>query len=317
MSFDQSKWVWRIGEIIPWQDATTHVSAHALHYGSGVFEGMRCYATDDGPAVFRLDAHLDRFYDSADVYGLDIPYSRVQLTEAIEELIRLHEFESCYLRPLCYFGSSSLSVHPAKCPVEVVILAWPWAPYLGAVGLEQGVRVTVSPWKKFHSDMMPTTAKACGQYLNSILAVRDAFKRGFDEALLLNSEGHLAEGSGENLFIVRDGELITNDERHSILMGITRDVVIRIGHDLGHRVVTREMTLEDLLTADEAFFTGTAAEVTPIREVDGVAINGGGRGPITESIQRVFFSAVAGREERYRDWLHLVAQPVETASIRG
>ena len=317
MSFDQSKWVWRNGEIIPWQDATTHVSAHALHYGSGVFEGVRCYATDHGPAVFRLDAHLDRFYASADVYGLEIPYSRVQLTEAIEELIRLHQFESCYLRPLCYFGSNSLSVHPAKCPVEVVILAWPWAPYLGAAGLEQGVRVTVSPWKKFHSEMMPTTAKACGQYLNSILAVRDAFKRGFDEALLLNSEGHLAEGSGENLFIVRDGELITNDERHSILMGITRDVVIQIGRDLGHHVVTREMTLEDLLSADEAFFTGTAAEVTPIREVDGVAINGGGRGPITESIQRVFFSAVAGRVERYRGWLHLVAQPVETVSIRG
>lgn len=311
MSFDQSKWVWRNGEIIRWEDATTHVSAHALHYGSGVFEGIRCYATDAGPAVFRLDAHLDRFYASAGVYGLEIPYGRMELTEAIEELIRVHEFESCYLRPLCYFGSSSLSVHPAQCPVEVVILAWPWAPYLGAAGLEQGVRVTVSPWKKFHAEMMPTTAKACGQYLNSILAVRDAFKRGFDEALLLNSDGHLAEGSGENLFIVRNGELITNDERDSILMGITRDAVIRIARDLGHRVVTCAMTLEDLATADEAFFTGTAAEVTPIREVDGVAINSGGRGPLTERIQRVFFSAVAGREERYREWLHIVAQPLE------
>jgi len=306
MSFDQSKWVWRNGEIIRWEDATTHVSAHALHYGSGVFEGIRCYATDAGPAVFRLDAHLDRFYASASVYGLEIPYSRTELTEAIEELVRVHEFDSCYLRPLCYFGSSSLSVHPAKCPVEVVILAWPWAPYLGAVGLEEGVRVTVSPWKKFHSEMMPTTAKACGQYLNSILAVRDAFERGFDEALLLNSEGHLAEGSGENLFIVRNGELITNDERDSILMGITRDAVIRIGRDLGHSVVTRAMTFEDLAGADEAFFTGTAAEVTPIREVDGVMINGGKRGFVTEQIQRVFFSAVAGREERYSDWLHLI-----------
>jgi len=311
MSFDQSKWVWRNGEIIRWEDATTHVSAHALHYGSGVFEGIRCYATDAGPAIFRLDAHLDRFYASADVYGLEIPYSRMELTDAIEELIRVHEFESCYLRPLCYFGSSSLSVHPAKCPVEVVVLAWPWAPYLGAVGLEEGVRVTVSPWKKFHSEMMPTTAKACGQYLNSILAVRDAFKRGFDEALLLNSEGHLAEGSGENLFIVRHRELITNDERDSILMGITRDAVIRIASDLGYPVVTRAMTLEELVGADEAFFTGTAAEVTPIREVDGVTINGGRRGPVTEQIQRVFFSAVAGREERYDEWLHLVAQPFE------
>ncbi len=311
MSFDQSKWVWRNGEIIRWKDATTHVSAHALHYGSGVFEGIRCYATDDGPAIFKLDAHLDRFYASASVYGLEIPYGRPQLTDALEELIRIHEFESCYLRPLCYFGSDSLSVHPASCPVEVVILAWPWAPYLGAVGLEQGVRVTVSPWKKFHSEMMPTTAKACGQYLNSILAVRDAFKRGFDEAILLNSEGHLAEGSGENLFIVRNGEVITNDERDSILMGITRDAVIQIANDVGYRVITRAMTVDDLLTADEAFFTGTAAEVTPIREVDGVVINGGRRGPITENIQRVFFSAVAGREERYRNWLHQVAQPVE------
>jgi branched-chain amino acid aminotransferase len=310
MSFEQSKWVWRNGEIIRWEDATTHVSAHALHYGSGVFEGIRCYATDAGPAVFRLDEHLDRFYASAQVYGLEIPYGRVQLIEAIEELVRLHEFESCYLRPLCYFGSSSLGVHPAKCPVEVVILAWPWAPYLGAVGLEEGVRVTVSPWKKFHADMMPTTAKACGQYLNSILAVRDALKRGFDEALLLNSEGHLAEGSGENLFIVREGELITNDERDSILMGITRAAVISIGRDLGHRVVTRAMTLGDLLTADEAFFTGTAAEVTPIREVDGRPINRGSRGPITERIQRVFFSAVTGREEQYKEWLHPVEQMV-------
>jgi branched-chain amino acid aminotransferase len=311
MSFDQSKWVWRNGEIIRWEDATTHVSVHALHYGSGVFEGMRCYATDEGPAIFRLDSHLDRFYASASVYGLEIPFGPLELTEAIEELIRWNEFESCYVRPLCYFGSRSLGLHPAQCPVEVVILAWPWAPYLGAVGLEEGVRVTVSPWQKFHSKMMPTTAKACGQYLNSILAVRDAFKRGYDEALLMNSDGHLAEGCGENLFIVRNGELITNDERHSILLGITRDAVIRIGHDLGHRVVTRSMTLDDLHGADEAFLTGTAAEVTPIREVDGVKINGGKRGPITESIQRVFFSAAAGRDVRYKDWLHVVARPLE------
>ena len=311
MSFEQSKWVWRNGEIIRWEDATTHVSAHALHYGSGVFEGMRCYATGDGPAIFRLDAHLDRLYASAAVYGMEIPYTRFELIEAIEEVIRRNEFASCYVRPLCYFGSSSLSVHPGKCPVEVVILAWPWAPYLGAVGLEKGVRVTVSPWKKFHSEMMPTTAKACGQYLNSILAVRDAVQRGYDEALLLNHEGHLAEGSGENLFVVSNGELVTNDERESILMGITRDAVIQIARDLGYGVVTRAMTLEDLLGADEAFFTGTAAEVTPIREVDGGLISSGNVGPITQSIQRLFFSAVVGRVPRYKDWLHVVAQPLE------
>jgi branched-chain amino acid aminotransferase len=306
MSFDQSKWVWRNGEIIPWEDATTHVSSHALHYGSGVFEGMRCYETADGPALFRLDEHLDRLYQSAAVHGMNIPYQREELTEGICELIERNGFTSCYVRPLCYFGSSSLGLHPAKCPLEVVVLVWPWAAYLGAEGLERGVRITVSPWKKFHSEMMPTTAKACGQYINSVLAVRDAVTRGFDEALLLDVNGHIAEGSGENLFVVRNGEVLTNDERHSILLGITRDAVITIANDLGHKLRVGPITLNDLLSADEAFFTGTAAEVTPIREVDGTLINGGERGPITRSIQSVFFAATAGRNERYRDWLTFV-----------
>ena len=307
MTFDQSKWVWRNGTIIPWRDATTHVSSHALHYGSGVFEGMRCYETADGPAIFRLDEHLDRLYQSAAVHGMPIPYQREELSEAICELIERNGFKSCYVRPLCYYGSSSLSLHPAKCPVEVVILVWPWAPYLGAEGLEHGVRVTVSPWKKFHSDMMPTTAKACGQYINSILAVRDAVSRGFDEALLLDTQGNIAEGSGENLFVVRDGEVLTNDERDSILLGITRDAVIQIARDLGHKVNVGPISLDDLLQADEAFFTGTAAEVTPIREVDAAFINDGQRGPVTQLIQNVFFSATSGRDERYRDWLTFVA----------
>ena len=306
MSFEQAKWVWRDGSIIPWKDATTHVSAHALHYGSGVFEGMRCYETQDGPAVFRLDDHLERLYQSAAVHGMTIPYDRDELGEAICRLIERNEFKSCYVRPLCFYGSSSLALHPAKCPVEVVILVWPWNAYLGAVGLEEGVRVTVSPWKKFHSDMMPTTAKACGQYINSILAVRDAVSRGFDEALLLDVNGGIAEGSGENLFFVRNGELFTNDERHSILLGITRSAVIQIARDLGCRVNVGPILLDDLLTADEVFFTGTAAEVTPIREVDGAVIGNGGRGPYTERIQQIFFSATAGREERYRDWLTFV-----------
>ena len=306
MSFDQSKWVWRNGEIIPWEDATTHVSSHGLHYGSGVFEGMRCYETADGPAIFRLDEHLDRLYQSAAVHGMDIPYEREELIEGICQLIERNGFSACYVRPLCYFGSSSLSLHPAKCPLEVVVLVWPWAAYLGAEGLERGVRITVSPWKKFHSEMMPTTAKACGQYINSILAVREAVSRGFDEALLLDVNGHIAEGSGENLFVVRNGEVLTNDERHSILLGITRDAVITIAKDLGHRLRVGPITLDDLLNADEAFFTGTAAEVTPIREIDGTLINGGERGPITKSIQSVFFAATAGRNERYRDWLTFV-----------
>ena len=310
MTFDQTKWVWRNGSLIPWDEATTHVSSHALHYGSGVFEGMRCYETADGPAIFRLDEHLDRLYQSAAVHGIEIPYRREDLSDAICELIERNDFKSCYVRPLCYFGSSSLGLHPAKCPVEVVILVWPWAPYLGAEGLERGVRVTVSPWVKFHSEMMPTTAKACGQYINSILAVRDAVSRGFDEALLLDTQGYVAEGSGENLFVVRNGDLFTNDERHSILLGITRDAVIQIARDLDYTVNIGPISLDDLLEADEAFFTGTAAEVTPIREVDGTLIHDGRRGPVTQKIQSVFFAATAGQHARYRDWLTFVAHTV-------
>ena len=313
MTFDECKWVWMNGKVIPWSSATTHVSAHALHYGSGVFEGMRCYETMDGPAVFRLDAHLDRLYASAEIYGIAIPYAREELTEGVGEIVRRNGFRSCYVRPICYLGSSSLGVHPGNCPVEVVILAWPWSTYLGAEGLERGVCVTVSPWRKFQSRMMPTTAKACGQYLNSMLAVRDAVSRGFAEALLLDADGHLAEGSGENLFIMRDGQLLTNDERHSILLGITRDAILRIARDLGYRVEVRALHLEDLISADEAFFTGTAAEVTPIREVDGTAIGNGARGPVTAEIQRVFFTATSGCDQRYKDWLH----PIDSQASDG
>lgn len=304
MSFDDSKWVWMNGRAIPWQNATTHVSAHALHYGSGVFEGIRCYETTDGAAVFRLDAHLDRLYSSAEIYGITIPYTREELAGGVNEIVRLNNFRSCYVRPICYLGSGSLAVHPGNNPVEVVILAWPWAPYLGVEGLKHGVRVTVSPWRKFQSRMMPTTAKACGQYLNSMLAVRDAVSRGYAEALLLDAEGHLAEGSGENLFIVRDGKLLTNDESHSILPGITREAVIKIAIDLGYQVETRALDLEDLVSADEAFFTGTAAEVTPIREVDQTVIGKRTPGFVTEKIQRVFFAATSGEDRRYNDWLH-------------
>src|SRR2546421_2318819 len=294
------------GGLVPWSSATTHVSAHALHYGSGIFEGMRCYETDDGPAVFRLDAHLDRLYASAEIYGITIPYTREDLAKGVNEIIRLNNFRSCYIRPICYLGSGSLGVHPGDNPVEVAILAWPWAPYLGAEGLKQGVRVTVSPWCKFQSRMMPTTAKACGQYLNSMLAVRDAVSRGYAEALLLDAEGHLAEGSGENLFIVRDGQLLTNDERHSILLGITREAILTIARDLGYRVEIKALDLEDLLSADEAFFTGTAAEVTPISEVDMIPISRGSRGPVTQEIQRALFAATSGHDHRYAHWLHAV-----------
>jgi branched-chain amino acid aminotransferase len=301
------------GEVIPWDRATIHVSAHALHYGSGVFEGMRCYDTAAGPAVFRMRAHFKRFYASAATYGMAIPYTKDQLSGAVTRLVRRSEFRSCYVRPICYYGSHSLAVQPLDCPVEVAIFAWPWAPLLGAEKQAAGARVTISPWVKFHSSMMPTTAKACGQYLNSMIALREAVGRGFDEAILLNTEGNLAEGSGENIFIVRDGTVMTNNDADSILMGITRESVIRIAEDLGYPVHIRPLRVEDLFSADEAFFTGTASEVTPIIEVDGKKIGSGIRGPATGRIQKVFFDTTAGKEAKYKNWLEPV---VKTRSLR-
>ncbi len=309
MSFAQSKWVWMNGDVVLWENATTHVSAHALHYGTGVFEGVRCYETASGPAVFRLDAHLDRLYASAETCGLPIPFSAGELAEAICQVVRRNGFRDCYIRPLCYFGSGSLGLNPRACPVEVAILAWPWETYLGAEGLEKGVSITVSPWRKFHSSMMPTKAKACGQYINSVLALRDALDRGYAEALLLDADGHLAEGSGENLFLVRGNQVITNDERHSILLGITRDSILRIARDLGFSVEVRTLSVPELLSAEEAFFTGTAAEVTPISAVDGTRIGAGIRGPVTHRIQQAFFAAAQGRDPSYVEWLHPVSPP--------
>ncbi|HEY2975549.1 MAG TPA: branched-chain amino acid transaminase [Pyrinomonadaceae bacterium] len=305
MSFEQTKWVWMNGQCVPWTEANIHVSAYTLHYGRGVFEGLRCYQTVSGPALFRVDSHLDRFHASARTYRIEIPYTSGQLIDAICEVIRRNEFESCYVRPICYLGSKNLGIR-ATCPVEVAILAWPWETLLGDEGKEGGVRVTVSPWVKFNSRMIPTTAKACGQYLNSILAVGDALDRGFEEALLLDGDGFIAEGSGENIFLVKNGQIVTNDERHSILLGVTRDAVIKIASDLGYDVEMRAISLDDLLDADEAFFTGTAAEVVPIREVDGSTIGQGGRGPVTKKIQNIFSLATNGGDERYHDWLHHV-----------
>jgi branched-chain amino acid aminotransferase len=317
VGFERAEWVWKNGEIIPWASASIHVSSHALHYGSGVFEGIRCYGTQAGPAVFRLDAHLARLYNSAAVYGIRIPHTEQELASAACEVIRQNRFRSCYVRPICFYGSDSLAVDPLRCPVEVAILAWPWEPLLGAANIEKGVRVTVSPWTKFHSRMLPTTAKACGQYLNSMLALRDAVERGFDEAILLDSGGKLAEGSGENIFLVRGGKLLTNDEEDSILLGVTRDSVICIARDLGLEVEVRSLYPDDLLGAEEAFFTGTASEVTPIREVDGIPVGKGVRGPVTQEIQRVFYEATAGRNPKYESWLRLVGRwPYERPAFR-
>lgn len=307
MSFEKTKWVWQDGEFKCWAEARIHSSAFGLHYGVGVFEGIRCYETAEGPAIFRLKEHLDRLYASAAVYQLDFKYSREELTEAICETIRRNKFINCYIRPTAYFDSGSLGIR-SICPVGFNILTWEWPNDFGSAKLTKGMRVTVSPYKKFHSSMIPTTAKATGNYLNSILAVREAARRGFDEAILLDIHGNLAEGAVENIFLIKDGKLLTNDEKSSILLGVTRASAIQIARDLGYEVEVRALKLDELLNADEAFLTGTAIEIAPIREVDGQAIGNGARGPITEQIQKTFFEIVTGRRPDYRHWLH----PVET-----
>jgi branched-chain amino acid aminotransferase len=310
MSFGNAKWVWMNGSIIPWEKAVIHTSAHALHYGSGVFEGIRCYETEDGPALFRVDTHLERLACSAEVYDMPVAYSATELTDAISELVHLNGFSSCYIRPLCFRGSSHLQVDPENCPVELVILAWPWAPLHGSESSRSGVKVCISRRKKFHSDMMPPTAKASGQYVNSILALREAKAGGHDEAVLLNTEGYLAEAASENLFLVRAGKLWTNDEKDSILLGVTRLSVMQIARDLGYELNIARLSVSDLLSAEEAFITGTAAEVVPISHVDGKAINNGQRGPVTQQIQQEYMRAVSGKHPAYMHWLHPVKKSV-------
>jgi branched-chain amino acid aminotransferase len=300
--------IWMDGKFVPWDAAQVHVTTHCLHYGTGVFEGIRSYVTPDGTAIFRLDAHLKRFFNSASLYELDIPFTQEELQSAVLELVGRNEIGNGYIRPLAFFGAYSMSVWPKGCPVSVTVIAFPRGEYLGKDGIERGVRVMFSSTRRFHSSMIPTAGKACGQYINSVRAVQEAFRKGYDEAILLNSEGNVAEGSGENLFIVKNGTVITNDADASILMGITREAILQIARDLGLPVEVRTMTTNDVLTADEVFFSGTAVEVTPIREVNDQVIGNGRRGPITERIQTTFFDAVHGKLDRYRHWLSYVSQ---------
>src|SRR6266566_1120910 len=309
MGFTPTDSIWFNGELVPWADAKVHVLAHGLHYGTGVFEGMRSYPTADGPAVFRLDAHLERFYASAALYDLEIPYTRDALYAATLEVIRANRLESAYVRPIAFFDAATLSVWTKECPITVAIAAFPTGQY-HAGGPDHGVRVTVSPIRKFDNNAMPAWAKACGQYINSARAVNDAQRRGFDEALLLNTQGMIAEGSGENVFVVKNGAIVTNDRDSSILMGVTRASVLEIARDLSIPTRVAPIAVDDLRRADELFFSGTAVEVTPIREVDGTTIAGGKPGPITRRIQQAFNEVVRGERPEYRKWLSFVRQPV-------
>ena len=308
MGYTPTEKIWFNGKLVAWDDAKVHVLAHGLQYGTGVFEGMKSYPTADGPAIFRLDAHLERFYKSAELYDLAIPYPLQTLTDASLEVIRVNKLEAAYMRPVAFFDAGTLSVWTKECPITVAIAAVPTAKYLA--NADAGVKVTVSPIRKFDSSAMPAWAKACGQYINSARAVNEAQRRGFDEALLLNSKGFVAEGSGENLFVVKNGAVQTNDKDASILMGVTRSSVLEIARDLGIEARVADITVEDLMSADELFFSGTAVEVTAIREVDGRAIGDGKPGPITRRIQETFNQAVRGELPQYRRWLSFVRQEV-------
>ncbi|MGM0591881.1 MAG: branched-chain amino acid transaminase [Halobacteriota archaeon] len=309
MGFDEMDvdTIWMDGEFVDWEDATVHVLTHGLHYGTGIFEGVRCYDTERGPAIFRWDEHLDRFYASGKPYNLDIPFEREELTHATHELIRRQGMESCYIRPIAFFGYDSLGVSPRDCPVKVAIAAWPWGAYLGEEALERGVDVMVSSWRKHASSQIPTNAKTTGLYVNSLLAGEEARRNGYVEAIVLNKEGNVAEGPGENLFLVRDGEIFTPGLSQSILDGITRNTLITLAREAGYTVHDDAVISRgELHTADELFFTGTAAEVTPIRQVDNVTIGDGSRGPITAELQADFFDLVERCTDDHDEWFTYV-----------
>ncbi len=306
MALTPTKLIWMDGKLVPWKKANVHILTHTLHYGLGVFEGIRCYRTRKGPAVFRLTDHIRRLENSAKLVGMKLPYSKDKLVKATRKTIRANHIEECYIRPIAYYGYGGMGLNPEGSRVNMAIAVWPWGTYLGEEGLEKGVRAKISPWRRIHPSILPPHAKVVANYANSILAKVDALRSGYDEAILLNMDGNIAEGPGENLFIVERGKLVTPPLSSGALGGITRDSIINIAGDEGIGFEERDLRPEDLYRASEAFFTGTAAEVTPIREVDGKRIGNGKRGPITERLQRIFFNAVRGREPKYMSWLDYV-----------
>jgi branched-chain amino acid aminotransferase len=296
--------VWMNGKLVNWADATVHVLSHALHYGTGVFEGIRCYSTSRGPAVFRLREHFERLKDSAKIFLMDIPYSIEELIAATHELIAVNELESCYVRPIAFRGYGSMGLNPENTPVHLTIAVWPWGAYLGEEALKHGARLTISSWRRHDPNIIPPRAKVTGAYVNSSMAKLEAVRAGYDEAVMLNPQGFVSEATGENIFVVIEGELFTPPLISGPLPGITRDSVMTIAADLGMSVKEREFTRADLYCAEEIFCTGTAAEITPVREIDARVI--GDPGPITLSIQQKYFEIIKGEDEKYFDWLDFV-----------
>ncbi len=303
MMVQQVDKIWMDGGFVPWEEARIHVLTHTLHYGLGVFEGIRCYAcTGGGSAVFRLKEHVDRLFDSAHISQIRIPFGREEISGAILETLRVNGLKEAYIRPIVFIGDGEMGIYVENYNVRVAVAAWPWGAYLGEEGLERGIRVKISSFTRQHVNISMTKAKVCGNYVNSIMAKREAVLAGYDEALLLDNEGYVSEGSGENIFIVRNG-LIKTTPSAGVLSGITRDSVISILEDEGMTVREERFTRDELYTAEEVFFTGTAAEITPVREVDNRTIGSGHPGPVTRKVQEVYFRAVKGEEERYREWL--------------
>ena len=302
---DRDGWIWMDGEMLPWREAKVHVLTHTLHYGMGVFEGVRAYETEKGPAIFRLQDHTDRLFRSAHILGMQIPYDRETLNEAQKAAVRENNLTSAYLRPMCFYGSEGMGLRADNLRVHVIVAAWEWGAYLGEENLRNGIRIRVSSFTRHHVNITMCRAKANGNYMNSMLALQEALRDGYDEALLLDTEGYVMEGSGENVFIVRNGVIYTPDLT-SALDGITRQTVVTLADELGIPVVEKRITRDEVYIADEAFFTGSAAEVTPIREVDNRAIGNGGRGPVTERLQTLYFEQVKGRRDQHPEWLTYV-----------
>ena len=299
---DRDGVIWLDGELVPWRDAKVHVLTHTLHYGMGVFEGARAYKTEKGAAIFRLQEHTDRLFRSAHIMGMAMPVDRETVNEATRAAVRENSLESGYIRPMVFYGSEGMGLRADNLNVHVMIAAWPWGAYMGAEALEHGIKVRVSSYTRHHVNITMCKAKANGNYMNSMLALQEAIRCGCEEALLLDTEGYVAEGSGENFFMVRDGVIYT-PELTSALDGITRATIIELAEEAGYTVKEKRITRDEVYIADEAFFTGSAAEVTPIRELDGRTIGSGSRGPITEQLQTRYFDIVHGRVEKYSDWL--------------